>query len=117
MEESHALWSVDDDRLGSITPAGARDLLVECFTVAQGEVFRRAALSLDMMADTDTTRSQVENSIKLKFKELGYDYEKPDVASLREVMTALAAQARIWGTPADVIEHHLLEMNRVLAHV
>lgn len=117
MEESHVLWTVDDSRLEGLTPTAARDLMVECFMVAQGEVFRRAELSLNMMADTDTTRMQVENSIRLKFKELGHDYEQPTVGVLREVMTALAAQARIWGTPADVIDHHLHEMNRVLYRV
>ncbi|MHB9003677.1 MAG: hypothetical protein ACYC6C_06385 [Coriobacteriia bacterium] len=105
---------MDDSRPRGLTPEEARDLMVECFMVAQGEVFRRAALTLDMMADTATTRNQVENSVRLKFQELGHDYEHPTATPRREVMTALATQARIWGTPADVIEHHLREMNRVL---
>ena len=117
MNVEHALWSVEASRLEGLTPVGARDLMVECFMVAQGEVFRRAALSLDMMADTETTRTQVENSIRLKFKELDYDYDNPTASNLREVMDLLAAQARIWGTPADVIDHHIAEMNRVIDHL
>jgi hypothetical protein len=114
MDDSLTTWSVEEARLRDLTPHAARDLLVECFLAAQGEVYRRTALSLGMVADTGSTRAQVEASVKLKFRELGHDYENPTASCIRQVMDRLAVQAGAWGTPPEIIDHHLAEMNRVL---
>jgi hypothetical protein len=117
MSSSEALWSVSDSDLADLDPVKARDLLVECFLQAQGGTFKRAGAALDLQRDQDELRKTVEAAIRLKFKDLGCDFSDPGADDISKVADALAREARAWGTPEHVVEHHIDQMRVIRDHL
>lgn len=110
MSAGSTLWRVSDTDLADLDALRARDLLVECMFRAQRGNFKREATSLDAGRHEEELRNTVRAAIRLKFKDLGCDYEQPTTRDISRVAQVLASETRAWGTPEDVVEHHIDQM-------
>jgi len=98
-----------------LTVLRARDLIVECFFQAQRETFERAKHRVGSTSfDANSIRSAVVAAVRLAFKESGDDFEHPSRESLARMVAVLARMSASWGTPDDVIAHHLTQVGRLL---
>lgn len=108
--------TVTVEQLKDLTPASARELLVECFFQAQKETFLRAAVSLRHEVPPDAElRKTVEGAVRFAFRSVKADFQNPTPQSLVAVIGKLAEQASAMGTPADIIAHHKQQLSRVVA--
>jgi len=107
------LWHFSDSDLVGLDPDSARDLLVECFFHAQGGTFEVSARALDMEGSAAQLRETIRAAVRLKFKDLGCDFDNPTVSDIDMVTDALAQEARSWGTPDHVVDHHLKQMRMI----
>lgn len=108
-------WSVPESEFRAMTPLRARDLIVECFYQAQHETFERAKHRVSKApADAESIRKAVIAAVRVAFKEVGGDFEKPTPSMLAKVVEVLAAKSDAWGTPEDVIAHHRAQIERIL---
>lgn len=107
-------WSLQEDDLADLSPSSARDLIVRCFYEAQRETFARSKQELGLRSDEKDLLASVVTAVKLVFKEVGEDFEKPTKGSLMKVVEVLARRASSWGTPPDIIEHHKGQIEKVL---
>lgn len=111
-------WKLPQPELVGLTPARARDLLVECFFFAQHETLARAKQKLGAKGIDDASlRANIVGAVRLAFKESGGDYDQPTRASLGEAVAVLARKAESWGTPPDIIQHHRDQVLEMLRHV
>lgn len=112
---SHQRWNMPESEMVGLTPAKARELIEECFYQAQCETFARAKEKLGS-SDTspDSIRKAVTGAVRTAFREVGGDYEEPDVLTLRRVVEVLARKADSWGTPTDIVQHHGGQIMRML---
>jgi hypothetical protein len=121
MENRHdlygSLWTVDDDELGGMTPEEARDLMVECFYVAQVEMFERTRMKLSLPPNDEEIRRTVTSAVRRAFEEVGYDFDVPIAAALRPVAECLKKESAAYGTPAEQIEEQAREYEKVLVAV
>lgn len=101
----HAQWSITIKDLVDLTPIKARNLVVRCFATAQKEVFARINQTLQVGDDVSLFNS-VEGMVRLTFREIGADFDKPTKESLRDVINQLAKKSASWGTPPDIIANH-----------
>jgi hypothetical protein len=108
-------WTVSDEELRGMTPEKARDLMVACFYEAQAEMFERTRVKLRLPPDEEQIRKTVEGVVRRAFEESGYDYRRPVRDAFRPVAERLERESAAYGTPADVIEHHTAEYEKVLA--
>ena len=108
-------WTVPEAELHELSPAHARDLIVECFFQAQHETFLRAKQRVSSRpAAPDAIHAAVVAAVRVAFKESGGDYDHPSSASLARMVDVLARKAQSWGTPDDVVTHHRGQIGRVL---
>lgn len=108
-------WCPDDTELQNLTVVKARDLIVNCFFEAQKETLSRAKEKLGREGDDASLHRDVENIVKLTFKELDYPYDNPTQEQLGAVVTKLADKASAWGTPKDIIDHHRVLIGRIFS--
>ncbi|HEY0883132.1 MAG TPA: hypothetical protein VGD87_16470 [Archangium sp.] len=92
----------------------ARDRIIECFFDAQKETFRRAAQQLGPAPDDATLKKMIEGSVRLAFRAVKADFDRPSRANLGEVVGYLARKAEGMGTPPDLIEQHRGEIEQML---
>ena len=107
-------WGLVPSDLENLTPIKSRDLLVRCFFEAQRETFARSSKVLARDDSEEEVRKNVTTMVKMAFKETGGSYEQPTKASLAKAVGALTQKAAAWGTPADIIEHHRVQIERIL---
>ncbi len=110
----HEHWCIQDSDLEGVEPSAARDILIECFFEAQKETFARVKKDLGSRAEVEDVRRSVEQAVKLTFKEAGHDFANPTRRALEDVVQILARKAGSWGTPDDIIDHHMIEIQRLL---
>jgi len=100
-------WKLPQSGLSDLTPARARDLVVDCFFFAQHETFARTMQNLGARAfDDASVRANIVCAVRLAFKESGGDYDQPTLASLASAVAVLERKAEAWGTPPDIVHHH-----------
>lgn len=117
MGDDATLWSVDAAALEGITACRARDLLIDCFYAAQAHTFVRSRERMHMEHTEREVRDTVESLIRMKFRDLGCDWDDPAPEDIGQVVEALAAEASAWGTPPHIVEHHMAEMRKVQEHL
>ncbi len=104
----------NDERL---SPSVARELLVDCFTVAHGPNFAETKSQLGLETDDGAVRESVQTIIRLAFKQTGGNFDNPTRDDLVKVVNVLAERSLGWGTPPDVVFQHHSEMMRTLGFV
>jgi len=108
-------WCPTDAEMKDLTIAKARDLIINCFFEAQKETLTRAKERLGRIPDDATLHKDVENIVRLTFRELGFSFDNPTQEQLGAVVVQLAQKASAWGTPKDVIEHHRTLIGRIFS--
>lgn len=113
--EPAQLWSLPVEDLQSPTPLRVRDLIVECFVQAQRETFARGAVHLGRAHPSDADLRRVAGStVRAAFREVGAKWDQPSPRELTLVVKALSVRAAEWGTSADVVQHHIGEIARLI---
>jgi hypothetical protein len=107
-------WSISVTDLYDLTEAKARDIIVRCFVEAQKETFHQARERLGASTDQQSIEKSMATSIRMVFKEVGYDYDSPTLEGLEKVVDRLARSAQSWGTPEEVVLHHKTQIEKVL---
>lgn len=107
-------WFVTSKDLQKMTPAKARDLIIKCFYAAQKETFANIKLQEKLPASEQEVKNTVTAAVKSVFTQIGEDFENPTKPGLLKVVEVLAANARSWGTPEDIIRHHKGQIQKVL---
>jgi hypothetical protein len=69
----------------------------------------------DQMPDDAALHKDVENIVRITFRELGYSFDNPTQEQLGAVVMELAQKAAAWGTPNDIIEHHRTLIGRIFS--
>ena len=111
-------WTITKSSLVNLTPARARDLIVDCFFFAQRETLARIKQQLgSTRTDGTSLHKDVIGMVQLAFKEVGAEYHAPTVESLDLVVEVLMRRAASWGTPLDIVQHHGSELRRLLDHL
>lgn len=104
---AQAEWTIPDNDLVDLTPARARDLIIECFYHAQRETFARTRQKLgSARVDDATLRADVASAVRVAFRESDGDFDRPTPASLASAVSVLARKAGSWGTPPDIVARH-----------
>ncbi len=106
-------WKLEPDALAGLTPEKARDLMIECFLVAQEETFIKTRERLHMATNADELGRTLASVVRMAFRDLGHDFERPTAEALEDVADHLARQAVQFGTPGDVVRHHRAEFSKV----
>jgi hypothetical protein len=109
----HTRWKLDADALDGLTPEDARDLLIECFVIAQEATFIRTRERLRLNTNAAELTRTLTAVVRMAFADLGYDFERPTADALNDVADHLARQAAQFGTPNDVVRHHREEFSKV----
>jgi hypothetical protein len=119
MEEKERFhrWCLKEEDLKDLNPARAKDLIINCFYEAQKETFARSKQSLGLPADEAQLLASVLSAIKLAFKEVGEDFDRPAKKSLIKVVEVLGRKSMAWGTPQDIIEYHRGQIMRVIGEL
>lgn len=107
-------WHASSAARLDVDPIVARDTLVECFLKAQKETFERTKNNLGVATDDEALRKSARGAVRTAMRGVGGDYDEPTIDDLHDAMEVLGSKARAWGTPEDVINRHMSEMNKVL---
>lgn len=112
-----ARWCPTDVELKNLTVIKARDMIVNCFFDAQKETLSRAKERLGKMPDDAALHKDVENIVRITFRELGFSFDNPTREQLGAVVMELAQKAAAWGTPKDIIDYHRALIGRIFDSV
>jgi hypothetical protein len=108
-------WKLPESAFVDLTPARARDLVVDCFFFAQHETFARAKEKvMARHMDDASLHASIVSAVRLAFRECDGDYDQPTLASLAKVVAVLERKAEAWGTPTDIVQHHRGEVEIML---
>lgn len=113
-------WVMPAGALQAPTVEQARDLMVECFFHAHHETLARVKRTLSASPQPpsdDALRRNIRMMLKVTMRENADDFDRPTVASLGRLLTALRAKAAAWGTPDDIIQHHCAQIGALLGQV
>lgn len=100
-----------------LSPSTARELVVDCFTVAHGQNFGQTRELLGQDTDQQAIRESVQGIIKMAFRQVGGNFDNPSKDELVRVVNLLAERSLGWGTPPDIVFQHHSEMMRTLSRV
>jgi len=103
-------WSVPKRELIGITPQKAQDLIVQCFFEAQRETF---TLSTGI-SDEAKLKQMVVETIKKILEHVNESFDKPTRQSLVKLVEELTKKESEWGTPKNIIMHHLMQIYEIL---
>jgi len=109
MPEYHR-WTLNKEDLVGLTPLRARDIIVQCFFEAQKETLARTSDTMDVAA----IKQQAVGLVKGTMESIKEDFDSPTRQSLVKLLDELGTKAYSWGTPADIIMHHMRQMQDVL---
>jgi len=107
-------WSVTGEMLAGMTPAKARDALVDCFFHAQMETYRCVKKVRGEETTDEAVLAAVKDGVMMAFREVGGDFEAPTRDKLIQAVEFMAKMAPVWGTPEHIVERHKGEMMKVL---
>ncbi len=110
----HQRWEVRSSDLINLDPQKARDLVVKCMMESQKETFHRVKVKMGKVASEEEIEKSIVGAIRMVFREVGEDYNSPTKLGLIKVVTRLAEKAYGWGTPKEIIEHHKVQMEKVV---
>lgn len=110
--QQDALWRVSEEELGDMSPVRARDLIIECFLRAQSHLIRPASEQYAGIRDREL-RETMCAALRLRFEDLGLDFDNPTADCIETISAELSREAEIWGTPPDVVGHHIAELRRI----
>lgn len=110
-------WFITQRDLANITPLKARDIIIKCFYTAQKETFFRSKQDKKLPTADKDIMTTVTGAIRAVFGSIGADYDNPTTANLFQVIEILGANAKSWGTPQDIIEHHQKQIMNMLSHL
>lgn len=113
--EQFNLWAVDPSDLVDLTPAAARDLIIECFFHAQRATFARSRDQMGLESNPEKVHATIVGAVRAVFKESAGSFEAPTRSALLEVAETLGRKAVSWGTPEDIVQHHQAQADRILA--
>ena len=95
-----------------LSPTAVRDMIVDCLTGAHGARFGAHRQALGLSGDGDAVRQSVEGMVRLAFRQVGGDFDRPNAATLTAVVNILAERSLSWGTAADVVFEHYCAITR-----
>jgi len=95
-----------------LSPTVVRDMIVDCLNGALGARFGAHRHALGLSADADAVRHSVEGMVRLAFRQVGGDFDRPSAASLAAVVNMLAERSLSWGTSSDVVFEHYCAITR-----
>ncbi len=107
-------WFVSQRDLLYLDTVKARDVIIHCFYSAQKETFARIKDKEKLPATDQDIKNTVTAAIKSVFTTAGENFDNPTKEGLAKVVSLLASQAKSWGTPDDIIEHHKEQIQKVL---
>ena len=107
-------WDLKGKDLEDLSPLSVRDLIIKCFYTAQQDNFRITKKRLGTKSTDEEVYKSVVATVRNIFKEAGKDFENPTKQDLAVVLVLLAKKARLWGTPRDVITHHIGQLQKVI---
>ncbi|MBI4684913.1 MAG: hypothetical protein HY755_06915 [Nitrospirae bacterium] len=107
-------WSLEEDDLADLSPAKARDLIIKCFYESQKETFLSARRQLGVRSSDEDIHASVVAGVQLAFRETGGDFEHPTREGLMKVVDVLAKKSSSWGTPPDIIQHHICQIRKIV---
>lgn len=107
-------WFLSHKDLLGLTPLKARDLIIKCFFTAQKETFEKSRRKKGFSTTDKDIKATVVAAVKSVLVHIGADFDNPSEESLARVVEVLAAKAKSWGTPQDIIDHHKAQIKRVL---
>lgn len=107
-------WRLRPAEVKGLDATRARDLFVDCFFEAQKETLSRAKRNLGFETNDEEMKRATATIVKMAFKEVGADFERPTRKSLEKVLDTLTHKAEAWGTPEDIIEHHRQQLGMML---
>ncbi len=110
-------WCPAAEELVGLDPVRARDIVVKCFFEAQRETIASAKKSLGMPATDAEIRASAEGALRMAFAKVGADYDAPTKESLRAAVGSLVETSRAFGTPADIVAHHVSIIEGILARL
>ncbi len=113
-DERFHRWSLKESDLVDLTPLKVRDIIIKCFFEAQKETFSRTKQELGMKTSEEELYTTVKTSVRMVFKDIKADFDKPTKDDLMKVVDALARKASSWGTPQDIIQFHGGQIMKVL---
>ena len=113
-DEKYTRWTVSPRDLQGMSEERARDLIVRCFIEAQKETFQHARERLGASTDEGSIQKTMMTSVRMAFTEVGGDFDHPTPDSLQKVVEKLGRAAMSWGTPTEIIQHHQMQIQRVL---
>jgi hypothetical protein len=58
-------------------------------------------------------RDTVADAIRLKFIELGIDWEEPTPDCISRAVDALVCEADAWGVSSEILGHHVGQMRKI----
>jgi hypothetical protein len=111
---TYVRWFLDDADLLEMTSLKARDLIVTCFYEAQKETIAAAGKKIGQVQNETDLRNTVIGAVRLAFREAGGDFELPTKGSLMAAVQILARKSQHWGTPPEIVEHHKVQIERLL---
>ena len=114
-EKKFGRWSLVPSDLLDMTPVKARDLIRKCFFEAQKETFARVRERAGIINDPQEIEDSVDRIVKHAFRETNGNYDDPTKEDIMRAVDALAKSAQSWGTPADIIDHHITQISEILA--
>lgn len=107
-------WCPSTEDIVDIDTVGARDLMIECFYQAQHATFERMKMRMGTSWDEASVRKSVTGAIRTALNQVGADWDAPTRSELVDAVEVLAKRAKSWGTPEDIIDHHRVEIEKVL---
>jgi hypothetical protein len=105
-------WATGDGKGLRITPEGARDLIVRCFHDTHRGTLLQARRRLG--AEGEDTFQTAQGVVRFAFAAVGAAFDAPDCEGLRRVAELLHRKARVWGTPAPLLDAHVRRLQQVL---
>jgi hypothetical protein len=103
-------WSSQNIDTNNIDPIKIRDLIIECFHVSQGEMFKQTKQRLGFSHNDRDIYERVLSVVRLAFEKVNGDFHHPSKDDLTQVHQYLLERARSWGTPEDVLKHNSNEV-------
>ncbi len=106
-------WYAAEIDYDTLSGTGLCDILRSCFTEAQKETLKFGQQKLGLWKDGDDVDMLVDGALRMAFQEVGCDIKNPTLKGCRDVVAVLAAGATAWGTPVEIVRHHMGEMNAI----
>lgn len=107
-------WECEPDKFRALTPIGVRDMILDCFYQAQKDTYAGAKKGTAAMNTDEDLKRIVWGAVRLAFDRSQVDFCRPTREGLRRVVALLAKKASSWGTPREVVEHNLAQINKAI---